>query len=144
VIYVDDMNLQATAGRHASRWSHLFADTEDDLHIFARKLGLRPEWAQYPGTADSHYDVTSGMRQRALRMGAQPVTWREAGEFFAARKSREQEPEIPLPPEPGENEPTLAQQTDQRLREAGITEDDPGLVQVREWNRHMFDREAQP
>jgi len=44
------------------------ADTLDELHDFAARLGLRRSWFQsrnYP-----HYDVTISVRQRALRMGA--------------------------------------------------------------------------
>src|SRR5262249_16159357 len=36
-------------------------------------------------TPHVHFDVTSRMRQRAIAAGARPVTWRQAGEFFAGR-----------------------------------------------------------
>ena len=88
-IYVDDLNLRADvpdgARRVHGKWSHLFADTEEELRAFARKIGLKENWIQHPGETRVHFDVVSRMRQRAIAAGATPVTWREAGEFFAAR-----------------------------------------------------------
>lgn len=50
-------------------WSHLVADSLDELHAFASTLGLQRRWFQskslYP-----HYDVTASVRDRALAMGA--------------------------------------------------------------------------
>ena len=50
-------------------WCHLVADSLDELHAFAGALGLRRSWfqerASYP-----HYDVTTDVRDRALRLGA--------------------------------------------------------------------------
>lgn len=48
------------------------ADTDDELHAFAKRLGLKQEWAQKPGTWESHYDVTDRLRT-AIRLGAVPV-----------------------------------------------------------------------
>jgi hypothetical protein len=82
-VYVDDLGIPATVPngqvRHASRWSHLFADTEAELHEFAVRLGLRRSYFQEGKPAwFPHYDVTSGKRQQAVRLGAQEVPWREA------------------------------------------------------------------
>ena len=78
-VYVDDMLMEATVqnGGHqvTGRWSHLMADTDDELHAFAVRLGLRREWAQYPGTVKSHYDVTANVRDHAIRMGAIPINY---------------------------------------------------------------------
>lgn len=49
-------------------WCHLVADTLDELHVFATRLGLRRSWFQSRGYP--HYDVTVSVRERALRMGA--------------------------------------------------------------------------
>jgi len=47
----------------------MVADTLQELHDFASRLGLQRRWFQnrdrYP-----HYDVTVAVRMRALRMGA--------------------------------------------------------------------------
>lgn len=50
-------------------WCHLLADTLDELHGFARRLGLRRGWFQ--GTAKyPHYDLTVRMRTKAVQLGA--------------------------------------------------------------------------
>jgi hypothetical protein len=89
-VYVYDMDLKAEVpnGDHVvqGRWSHLYADTEAELREFAKQLGLRDSWIQHPGEIGVHFDVTSPVRQRAIRQGARPVTWREAGEHMARQR----------------------------------------------------------
>ena len=87
-VYVDDMRMQATVGKHSSRWSHLTADSPDELLEFALKLGLRRSWIQYPGTWKEHFDLTEGMRQRALKNGAVAITLQEAGALFKERREK--------------------------------------------------------
>jgi hypothetical protein len=72
-VYVDDMRMPARVGRISARWSHLMADTDEELNAFAAQLGLQRSWAQYPGTWKSHYDVTDAKRHRAIQMGARPI-----------------------------------------------------------------------
>lgn len=64
-VYVDSANIPW----RGKTWCHLAADSLDELHAFAKRLGLKREWFQaksrYP-----HYDVTASMRERALRLGA--------------------------------------------------------------------------
>jgi Protein of unknown function (DUF4031) len=98
-VYVDDASISARVpnGRavHDSRWSHLFADTQQELHAFAAKLGLRRSYFQ-PGQPRGdgspsphwHCDLTAGMRQQAIRLGAQPLTSRESIEIIRARQAR--------------------------------------------------------
>lgn len=47
---------------------HLMADSLDELHTFADRLGLQKAWFQnhpkYP-----HYDITAQKRRMAVRMG---------------------------------------------------------------------------
>lgn len=88
-VYVDDMLMTATVGTITSRWSHLMADSDAELHAFARRLGMRRVWAQFPGTAKSHYDLTERKRLRAIELGAVPITWMESGRMFTARKQAE-------------------------------------------------------
>jgi hypothetical protein len=80
---------------HTSRWSHLFADTEAELHEFAvGKLGLRRSYFQEGKPSwFPHYDLTSGKRQQAIRLGAQAVTWRESLKIGRAIHARKQEAE---------------------------------------------------
>ncbi|MCA2337252.1 DUF4031 domain-containing protein [Mycobacterium avium] len=72
-VYVDDMRLPANVNGVFARWSHLMADTDGELHTFAKRLGLKREWAQKPGTWESHYDVTDRLRTAAIRQGAVPI-----------------------------------------------------------------------
>ncbi|MEE4156199.1 DUF4031 domain-containing protein [Pseudomonas viridiflava] len=64
-VYVDAEGIK-WRGRE---WSHLVADSLDELHAFADKLGLRRSWFQSK-TLYPHYDVTKSVRTRALAMGA--------------------------------------------------------------------------
>jgi hypothetical protein len=72
-IYVDDAHIPSR-GR---RWSHLVADTPEELHGAAEQLGLRREWAQDKGRT-LHYDLPEELRERAIADGiALPITWQE-------------------------------------------------------------------
>jgi hypothetical protein len=62
-------------------WCHLASDDLtvaglEELHTFAKELGLKREWFQ-PHLRHPHYDLPPVGREAALRMGAQPVTSRE-------------------------------------------------------------------
>lgn len=55
-------------------WCHLFADTDEELHAFARQIGLRREWFQEPPKASwRHYDLTASKRAVAISQGAVAV-----------------------------------------------------------------------
>ena len=64
-VYVDDA-VTLWRGR---RWAHLMADTLDELHAFADRLGL-PRRAFQDKTSGAHYDVTAQLRERAIALGA--------------------------------------------------------------------------
>ena len=85
-VWVDDMARPARVGRNLGHWSHLFADTHDELVAFARKLGLRREWIQHEGTHREHFDVTSMVRRKALDYGAQPISYPRGTAELMARK----------------------------------------------------------
>lgn len=67
-VYVDNARIP-WRGRH---WCHLVADTLDELHSFARALGLRRAWFQAQASLP-HYDVTVETRSIALSRGANVV-----------------------------------------------------------------------
>lgn len=72
-VYVDDARIRS----RGLVWSHLVADTAEELHAAARALGLRREWAQEKGRT-LHYDLPEHVRERAIELGvAEPLTWRE-------------------------------------------------------------------
>lgn len=94
-VYVDDMRMQATVpngGRSVSgRWSHLMADTEEELIEFAvGRLGMRASWIQHPGGPDVHFDVVESRRLRAIQLGAVPIACRSAEwmELFERQRER--------------------------------------------------------
>ncbi|MCD9029825.1 DUF4031 domain-containing protein [Luteimonas sp. BDR2-5] len=68
-VYVDD----AVHPWRGERWAHLLADTLDELHVFAARLGL-PRHAFQNKTSGAHYDITAAMRDRALALGAVAIS----------------------------------------------------------------------
>lgn len=92
-VYVDDAFIPAQVGRISSRWCHMVADTEEELHVFAESIGLRRAWFQIPkainlesrSAQNWHYDVTEGRRAAAVEAGAVPVTSRELSAIIDAR-----------------------------------------------------------
>jgi hypothetical protein len=86
-VYVDNVRIPATVGRHTSEWCHLVADSTAELEAFARRLGLRSSWIQHPGTWSEHYDLTAGKRRHAVALGAVEITIVEAGERLRARRA---------------------------------------------------------
>lgn len=100
-VYVDDAFIPAKVGRISSRWCHLFADTEEELHAFAQRIGLRRSWYQVPKGVGGkpvvphslkaqmwHYDITEGRRGAAVAAGAIVVTRREGAHLIRARHAR--------------------------------------------------------
>jgi hypothetical protein len=77
MIYVDDMLMEASVPNGdrtvRGRWSHLMADTDEELIAFGRQLRLARSWLQYPGTWKTHFDVVASKRAQAIRLGAIPV-----------------------------------------------------------------------
>ena len=71
---------------------HLRSTTSDDeLHAFAARLGLRRQWFQTnpkrPGDRYSnHYGLTPRRRERALQLGAKFVPGREQARAARARR----------------------------------------------------------
>ena len=68
-VYVDD----AVTLWRGERWAHLMADTLDELHAFAARLGI-PRRAFQDKTSGAHYDVTAPLRERAIALGAVAIS----------------------------------------------------------------------
>ena len=64
-VYVDSEGIRW----RGKEWCHLVADSIEELHDFAARLGLQRRWFQSKGRYP-HYDVTMMVRSRALLMGA--------------------------------------------------------------------------
>lgn len=65
-VYVDDAFIAFRGGSYC----HLFADTDDELHALAQRIGLKREWFQDTKPEFHHYDVSLSMRAAAIRAGA--------------------------------------------------------------------------
>jgi Protein of unknown function (DUF4031) len=84
-VYVDDFRVP-WRGR---RWCHLTADSEEELHVFAGRLGI-PQRGFHHDPArpwKAHYDIPEAVREEALRLGARPITRREAARMQRERRT---------------------------------------------------------
>ena len=96
MIYVDPLFDWAAAAvndpqaarltRKYGKWCHMTADNEQELRAFARRIGLRVEWIQHPGTPDVHFDLVPPRRARAVQLGAKEITRVEAVEMRRRRR----------------------------------------------------------
>lgn len=82
-VYVDDM--RAKFGRMIM--CHMIADSDEELHAMAARLGLKRAWHQAPPKAShSHYDISLSVKARAVAAGAVQITWRQLA--FMRRRER--------------------------------------------------------
>ena len=82
-VYVDDM--QAEYGR--MKMCHMIADSDEELHAMAMKIGVARKWWQSPErTSGSHYDIALSKKALALKEGAIAITWRQCGAMNSRRK----------------------------------------------------------
>src|SRR3546814_16558072 len=68
-VYVDDM--RAPYGRMVM--CHMLADTDQELHAMAARIGVARRWHQKAGTPHSHYDICLSKRAKAVAAGAVAV-----------------------------------------------------------------------
>ncbi|WP_434715621.1 DUF4031 domain-containing protein [Paraburkholderia sp. A3RO-2L] len=81
-VYVDDMAV--AYGR--MKMCHMIADSLEELHQMADRIGVSRKWHQKPGTARNHYDIALSKKALALAAGAIPITWKQAGAMCARRR----------------------------------------------------------
>jgi hypothetical protein len=67
-VYVDDM--RAPYGRLVM--CHMIADTEEELHAMADRIGVARKWYQ-----GDHYDIALSKRALAVTAGAREITRRQ-------------------------------------------------------------------
>lgn len=83
-VYVDDM--RAKYGRMVM--CHMLADSDEELHAMAARIGVARRWWQSPEkTSGSHYDIALSKRAAAVAAGAVEITWRQAGCMNIRRRS---------------------------------------------------------
>jgi len=81
-VYVDDM--RASYGRMLM--CHMIADTDEELHAMAARIGVARKWHQAPPKHSSHYDIALSKRAIAVQAGAVEITWKQAGAMNARRR----------------------------------------------------------
>lgn len=87
-VYVDEFKLwlprQPRPFQDGS--AHLSADTLDELHKFARNIGMQRSWFQ-KHVSMPHYDLVWSRRERALELGAVFVPARQQALARIAQRS---------------------------------------------------------
>jgi len=83
-VYVDDFRVPW----RGDKCSHLLADTLEELHAFAARLGLRRRHFHHKPARPwkDHYDVPEAKRRQAIGLGAEPISFEEAAQILRARR----------------------------------------------------------
>lgn len=85
-VYVDDMKAKF----RRFIMCHMIADTDDELHEMAEKIGIQRKWFQCPPEHYyQHYDISLTKRKMAVSLGAVEITSRELVRIMRQRKQRE-------------------------------------------------------
>jgi hypothetical protein len=79
-VYVD--NQKNKYGRMLM--CHMVADSIDELHEFAVKIGLKREWFQGENEKNPHYDLSQAKRKKAVDNGAIEIGSKELIEVLRA------------------------------------------------------------
>ena len=84
----------SACGGDGRRWCHLTADTTQELHEFAARLGLLRQWFQSKPDRPwhDHYDLPDEIRVQAIACGAQALTTQEMGRRQAQRRREARAP----------------------------------------------------
>lgn len=84
MVYVDDMKAEyQPSHRPGFKYimSHMVADTDEELHEMAHKIGVQRRWFQ-----KDHYDVTQTSRKLAVQHGAIEITQRQCAIMMMNRR----------------------------------------------------------
>lgn len=88
-VYVDDMEADyKPPHRPGFRYvmCHMIADTEEELHAMADKIGVQRKWFQ-----GDHYDITKTKRALAVKAGAREITQRQLAALVWERRKRQRQ-----------------------------------------------------
>jgi len=101
-VYVDDVKVWGNAKHRCFRAgsAHLTADTLEELHTFAARIGLKREWFQ-DHLAAPHYDLSPKRHAAALAIGA---TYMQALQQARMRRARRVAAGLPASPFTGADE----------------------------------------
>jgi hypothetical protein len=79
-VYIDDMYQYPMGQFGRMKMSHMIADTEKELHAMAAAIGIARRWYQR-----DHYDVLMAYREKAIKLGATPITLRQLSAMHLVR-----------------------------------------------------------
>lgn len=82
-VYVDSGNI--AFGR--MKMCHMMADSLDELHSMADRLGLKREWFQ--PESSPHYDLSQSKRTEAIKLGAIEMDRAKTVELIKFWRTRE-------------------------------------------------------
>lgn len=85
-VYVDDMYLFPMGQFGRMKMSHMVADTDEELHAMADKIGVARKWWQAPPRHDSHYDIALTKRSEAILHGAIPISLKQLSAMNLRRR----------------------------------------------------------
>jgi hypothetical protein len=84
--YVDVMRHYPDAGLRFTDFCHLLADTREELHELADRLGMQRRFFQdHPWRW--HYDLPSHLRAQAVQRGVTELTTRQVAELLRKRRA---------------------------------------------------------
>ncbi len=81
-VYVDD--YFAPFGR--MKMCHMVADTHSELVGMAWRIGVDTKFIQHPWTSQEHFDICLSKRNKAIALGAIPITFMQLGKFIVKRR----------------------------------------------------------
>lgn len=82
-VYVDSMK----AAYRNMVMCHMLADSDEELHDMAAKIGVdRRHWQSPEKTSGSHYDICKTKRALAIKYGAVEITLRQASGMNLRRR----------------------------------------------------------
>lgn len=81
-VYVDFM--RAAFGRMIM--CHMVADTDEELHAMADRIGVDRKWHQKAGTPHSHYDIALSKRRLAIYFGAIEINRSQLGQMLKQKR----------------------------------------------------------
>ena len=81
-VYVDDMYKYPMGEFRGMKMSHMIATDEEELHRMADTIGVRRKWYQ-----GDHYDISLGMRVKAIEAGAVSIGLRDLSSMVMVHKA---------------------------------------------------------
>ncbi|OAE72574.1 hypothetical protein A7J71_11180 [Achromobacter insolitus] len=86
-VYVDRMR----AGYRRMVMCHMLADTDDELHAMADRIGVARRWHQKAGTPHSHYDICLSKRAQAVAAGAMEIDRQQLAALIQRKRAATKE-----------------------------------------------------